>query len=113
MGKSRTIDSFYRTKRGECEVDELVVPEPEDPAVAVHVQPPLLLLEFEQQIHEEQVHQTQTDLEETYILRGGRAIVLLKSIIFEWRYFVQRLILSCTNWNSDSMRRETFYLQLD
>ena len=59
MVKSKTIDSFFGNKRTECEPDELAVPEPvtEEP----NVQPPLLLLEFGQQNHEEQVHQTQTN----------------------------------------------------
>jgi hypothetical protein len=58
MGKAKPIDSFFRKKRDECEANELVVP-PEEPNV--HVQTPLLLLEFEQQSYEEQVHQTQTN----------------------------------------------------
>jgi hypothetical protein len=29
MCNGKTIDSFYKTKIGECEADELVVPEPE------------------------------------------------------------------------------------
>lgn len=42
----------------------LLVPEREEPNV--HVQAPLLLLEFEYQNHEEHVHQTETN--ESYIL---------------------------------------------
>jgi hypothetical protein len=60
MGKGKTIDSFFRKKRGDCEANEQAVHEPVTEEATVHVQPPLLLLEFEQQNHEEQVHQTQT-----------------------------------------------------
>ena len=59
MGKAKKIDSFFKKRRVECDENELAVPGSEEPNV--HVQPPLLLLEFEQQSHEEQVHQTQTN----------------------------------------------------
>jgi hypothetical protein len=49
MGKGKSIDSFFGKKRDECEQPN------------VHVQTPLLVLEFEQQSHEERVHQTQTN----------------------------------------------------
>ena len=73
MVKEKRIDSFFERKRSDCQTNEpepateaalesetgaLDEPEPERAAEETHVQPPLLLLEFRQQNHEEQGHQT-------------------------------------------------------
>lgn len=63
MLKGKTIDAFFKRKRGdstECEVDEPIATE------AIPVPPPLLLLEFEQHgphpsMPQQQGHQTQTN----------------------------------------------------
>uniref|UniRef100_A0ACD5XAN1 Uncharacterized protein n=1 Tax=Avena sativa TaxID=4498 RepID=A0ACD5XAN1_AVESA len=60
MGKGKTIDAFFRKKRDDSEANEQGDPEPIT-VEPIHVQPPLLLLEFGQQNHEEQVHQIQTN----------------------------------------------------
>lgn len=65
MVKDKKIDSFFKRKRVDCEAQEIEeVPEPESEETQFQetpVQPPLLLLEFGQQSHEEEGQKTHTN----------------------------------------------------
>ena len=63
MVSEKQIDSFFKRKRtdSDCEAHEPAVHEPEETTEETPIQPPLLLLEFGEQNHEEQGHQTHRD----------------------------------------------------
>ena len=61
MVKERRIDSIFKRKRDDCETQETGGGEVTEGGQATPIQPSVLLLEFRQQTHEEQGHQTHTN----------------------------------------------------
>jgi hypothetical protein len=87
--ESRKIDSIFKIK-SECDAHETgTVPEPPE---ETHVQPPLLLLKFGQETHEEQGHQSHRN---EVFFRGIEFVVSQNDIRFQHAPMYFGIVSSC------------------
>ena len=101
MVSEKRIDSFFKRKMtdSDCEAHEPAVHEPKETTEEAPIQPPLFLLEFGEQNHEEQGHQTHQDE------------VLFRGIQFlEWDPALRPQIWQYPHSQRDEVRRA--YLKL-